>query len=371
MKPKTLILLVVAVGCGLVASYMTSRLLAERNAPPPKIEDAETVLVAKTRVPSHQRLKEPEKYFEEREVPAGVAPKGALKSLDAIKDKMVSRPLGEGSYVTPEDVVTAANFGLAANLPPGMRAVAIRVNAESVAGGFVLPQSRVDVISTVKAGEGSITRTILQDMLVLAVDMKSGRNQDDPNAMVAQTVTLAARPEEVERIRVAGGVGELSLSLRPIGDNSRLPLRGSKALDLTRPISVADEERVDAGAQQGGPSVGLPSLPAPDKGPVVQPDKGPVVQPDKGPVVVEDGKAEPEKEKVKFVQSIRNGPYLSKHVYIQSGEEWLGGDRPRNDEERSPSAPKQVDKQPEKLPEENPQPEVKPDPAKRGLRPRG
>src|SRR5262249_47920376 len=126
MKPKTLILLVVAVGCGLVASYMTSRLLAERNAPP-KIEDAETVLVAKTRVPSHQRLKEPEKYSEEKGGPAGVAPKGALKGLDAVRDKMVSRPLGEGSYVTPEDVVTAANFGLAAELPQGMRAVAIRV----------------------------------------------------------------------------------------------------------------------------------------------------------------------------------------------------------------------------------------------------
>ncbi len=169
MKPKTMMLMVVAVGCGLAASYMTSRLLADRSTAP--TEEAKVqVLAAKTKVPAWVLIKEPEKYFEVKELPESAAPKKALKDFSEVKDQRLSQALSEGEYVLSEKLVNSEQVGLIAKLPSGMRAIALKVNAESLAGGFVLPGYRVDVVSTMRNGNESVSKIILQNMLVLAVD---------------------------------------------------------------------------------------------------------------------------------------------------------------------------------------------------------
>ncbi len=78
MKPKTIILMVVAIGCGLAASYMTSRLLADRankEQPEAKVK----VLVAIKKVPAFEPIKKPEEYFAEKEVPEGTYPSKCLR----------------------------------------------------------------------------------------------------------------------------------------------------------------------------------------------------------------------------------------------------------------------------------------------------
>src|SRR3954464_13707202 len=83
MKPKTMILMVVAVGCGLGASYMTSKLLADRQAAP--AEELVPVLMAKVKVPGWVPIKEPEQFFEVRMLPESAVSKSSLKSLDDVK----------------------------------------------------------------------------------------------------------------------------------------------------------------------------------------------------------------------------------------------------------------------------------------------
>src|SRR5881275_2444758 len=97
MKPKTMILMVVAVACGLGASYMTSKLLAER-----KQDDKPTVpvLVAKIRVPGWVAIKEPEKYFEIKHFPPDVAPAKALTEFAELKDQRLNKYLDEGKPIT-------------------------------------------------------------------------------------------------------------------------------------------------------------------------------------------------------------------------------------------------------------------------------
>src|SRR5437764_14801282 len=86
MKPKTMILMVVAVACGLAASYMTSKLLAERKAQPP--EDRVPVLVAKTKVPKYTHLKDPSKYFEQKwRLTADLPTSGYFSDLKEIQGK--------------------------------------------------------------------------------------------------------------------------------------------------------------------------------------------------------------------------------------------------------------------------------------------
>src|SRR5262245_22149465 len=89
MKPRTLILMGVAVVCGLVASYPTSRMLAQQGSQQeqPKI----SVLVAKVKVPYGTQLKDPEKYFTTKEFPAGTEPKRAFRTFDEVKDRRVNK----------------------------------------------------------------------------------------------------------------------------------------------------------------------------------------------------------------------------------------------------------------------------------------
>src|SRR5580700_11064282 len=138
MKPKTMILMVVAIGCGLAASYMTSRLLADRNA-----KDTTTatvkVLIAKKKVPAFEPIKQPELYFDEKEVPEGTYPAKCLKTLDDIRGQRLSKSKTEDETVFKDDLLNKDQQGIMNTLPEGQRAMAIRVNPEALAGGFVLP----------------------------------------------------------------------------------------------------------------------------------------------------------------------------------------------------------------------------------------
>lgn len=267
MKPKTMMLMVVAVGCGLAASYMTSRLLAERSNV--QVEEAKVkVLVAKAKVPAWALIKEPEKYFEEKEFPESAVPKKALKEIKDVKDQRLSQALGEGEFVLSEKLVNSEQVGLIAKLPAGMRAIALKVNAESLAGGFVLPGYRVDVVSTLRGGAAeSVSRIILQNMLVLAVDTNATRD-NQTTSIIGSTVTLAATPEEAQRLSLAAAMGELRLTLRTPDDTKIVRLPASKWDDLkkpTRDASGAPEEEEPTPASVAPPVPPLPSLPAPPK----------------------------------------------------------------------------------------------------------
>src|SRR5438309_13982 len=85
MKPKTMILMVVAVACGLGASYMTSKLLADRGKVTEEVEKVD-VVVAKEKIPSWQVIKEPEKQFEVKKYLAESAPKNAISDINKLKD---------------------------------------------------------------------------------------------------------------------------------------------------------------------------------------------------------------------------------------------------------------------------------------------
>jgi pilus assembly protein CpaB len=234
MKAKTMMLMVVAIGCGLAASYMTSRLLADRAAR--QSDDTKvSVVVAKQRVSAWIPIKDPDKYFALKEIPEMAAPKKSLKSLDDLKDQRLSKPLGEDEYVTQDHLVNKDMAGVEGVLPPGTRAMAIKVNAECLVGGFVRPSAHVDIVYASRGGGTEANaRIILQDMLVLAVDQANQRDPGQPT-IIGSTVTLAVKPEEAQQLRVAQQNGELSLALRALGDTERIRIPATKITDLGKP----------------------------------------------------------------------------------------------------------------------------------------
>jgi pilus assembly protein CpaB len=320
MKPKTMMLMVVAIGCGLAASYMTSKLLAERSATPTE-EPKVLVLVAKSRVPAWLILKEPEKYFEEKEVPETVAPKRALREMSKVKDQRLVQALSEGEYVMEDKLVNVEQAGLIAKLPPGMRAIALKVNAESLAGGFVLPGYRVDVVSTTRGQpHESSAKIILQNMLVLAVDTIANRD-NQTNSILGSTVTLAATPEEAQRLSLAAALGELRLTLRTPDDNKIVRLPSAKFDDLGKPThdSSASKEEELAQLTYVPPVPALPPLPKDAPPPMTLVEKTPEKAPEPPPP--------PPPPPETHTMVIVSGDYVQKAVFTRDPVEkvWTNG----------------------------------------------
>lgn len=219
MKPKTMILMIVAVGCGLAASYMTSKLLAERKTAPPS--DRLPILVAKTKVPKFTVLNEPEKFFDRKErLKEDLPPQGAyFTEFAEIKDKRINREFKPDVHISPEDV--AERSATVLPIPDGFGSMGIKVTAASAVSYFVAPGDKVDVLLTTR-GEQASAFTILRDVLVLAVAEKMTKDtkEGDSAVIVANTVTVAVKSDDANLVRLAETQGELSLLLRKEGDKT-------------------------------------------------------------------------------------------------------------------------------------------------------
>jgi pilus assembly protein CpaB len=113
---------------------------------------------------------------------------------------------------------------MAAILPTGMRAVSTEITPETGAGGFILPNDRIDVILSKheknpdRQGTETVqSETVLTNIRVLAID-QAPKEKDGQNAVVGRTVTLELKPEQAETLARVRQSGTLSLALRSIAD---------------------------------------------------------------------------------------------------------------------------------------------------------
>jgi pilus assembly protein CpaB len=132
---------------------------------------------------------------------------------------VVRAPLVSGEPVTDTKIVQsdAAGF-MAATLTPGMLAVSVGITAETGAGGFILPNDRVDVMKTDVVSENPRryrASTILENVRVLSVDQTS-KQQKDQTYVVGKTATLELTPDQAKLIARASASGTLSLALRSL-----------------------------------------------------------------------------------------------------------------------------------------------------------
>jgi len=224
MKSKTFVMMFLAIGCGLVAAYLTARISAKQAAP-----DTLPVLVAKDKILAGQVIKEPEKLFVLMSYPAGSTP-NAISNFDDLKNKIVSKSVQPGQWLTPDDL--SGNFGI--ELPKGFYAVSVKVDPSSAGSGFILPKSRVNVVATIKGtGVGAKQKvvTILQDVLVLAIDTMSVRPDDKLAVGQMSTALLAVKPADSQKIKLAQSMGEVSLVLRAHDDETKAALAPQEYLD--------------------------------------------------------------------------------------------------------------------------------------------
>jgi len=126
-----------------------------------------------------------------------------------------------GEPITEAKLIRGDGGFMAAILPEGKRAIATRIAVETSAGGFILPNDRVDVIMTRPAGDapgGYSSETILNNVKVLAID-QTLQEQDGQKVVVGSTATLELDRDQVQILTVAQQMGErLTLALRSLSD---------------------------------------------------------------------------------------------------------------------------------------------------------
>ena len=155
-----------------------------------------------------------------------------------IVGEIARAPFIAGEPIREQKLVKADGSGfMAAILPTGMRAVSTEISPETGAGGFILPNDRVDVILSKReknsdrngASDTVNSEIILTNIRVLAID-QAPKEKDGQTAVVGRTVTLELKPEQAETLARARQSGTLSLALRSIAD---VNIVESKADDQT------------------------------------------------------------------------------------------------------------------------------------------
>jgi pilus assembly protein CpaB len=134
----------------------------------------------------------------------------------------------EGETIIEKKIILPDQTGfMSAILPKGMRAISVAISEHSAAGGFILPDDRVDVILTKKVASSQnsekvpVSETVLTNVRVLAINQTYRQQQTGDNVTVAEgkTATLELDPRQSEVIAQIESVGELSLALRSIAEN--------------------------------------------------------------------------------------------------------------------------------------------------------
>ncbi len=242
MNTARIVVLTIAVGAGGIAAYLAS---GSDNKPPPVAPVAQLqtvdVLIAKTDIGLGQTVTPEDLQWQTW--PAATASNSFIRrnerpdATTQIAGSIARAPFIAGEPIREPKLVKAAGSGfMAAILPSGMRAVSTEISPETGAGGFILPNDRVDVILSKReknpdrTGPADVINSeiILANVRVLAID-QAPKEKEGQNNVLGKTVTLELKPEQTETLARARQSGTLSLALRSIADLNAVETRSDDA----------------------------------------------------------------------------------------------------------------------------------------------
>jgi pilus assembly protein CpaB len=231
MSHRFLSVLSVALLVAAAASFVLYRLMAQPAAPP--APTAAVVVAARDLAPGAS-MGENDLKIENR---PGAMPAGAARKLKPLVGRSVRTAVYKNEIVLENRLVPeGGGTGLAAMIPEGMRAAAVRVNDVVGVAGFVLPGMRVDVLMSGNppggAPAGSLTRTLLQNIQVLSVGHVF--QKDDGKPVSVQVVNLVVTPEQAEILSLASNHATIQLVLRNPLDGKQAATPGAALAALYR-----------------------------------------------------------------------------------------------------------------------------------------
>ena len=231
MNTARIVVLTIAIGAGGIAAYLASG-SDQPAAPAPTAQlDTVEILVAKSDIGLGQSVKPEDMQWQSWPTASAsssfISRANRAEAMREITGSIARAPFIAGEPIREQKLVKSDGSGfMAAILPKGFRAVSTEISPETGAGGFILPNDRVDVIlsrrdpNPRKGGPDIISsEIILTNIRVLAID-QAPKEKDGTSAIVGKTATLELKPEQTETLARSRQAGTLSLALRSITDNT-------------------------------------------------------------------------------------------------------------------------------------------------------
>jgi pilus assembly protein CpaB len=234
---RAILMIVVSVGIGIGAVVLASRWISQQTtvASDKVVVAAQDIDLGSPLTPQMLKI---------AEWPKGSVPEGAVDNFKALDTRVLKTSVLRGEPILESKLAPlGATGGLSAVIAKGNRAMTVRVNDVVGVAGFALPGNYVDIVvntedESVKADNvnKSISKIVLEHMLVLAVAQEQGR--DDTKPKVVNAVTLEVTPEQAEKLDLARSVGSLSLVLRNQIDTSLVVTSGSTKKNLLNRVEA-------------------------------------------------------------------------------------------------------------------------------------
>lgn len=229
-RSRLLMIGVVALAAGLLVAYSVyDRLRASGGT---NHEPGVEVVVAASDIAIGTKLADRDVLL--ARYPQSNLPAGCFSKKTQVAGRGVILPISKGEFILPSKLAAEnAGAGLPSMIPPGMRAVSVRVNDVVSVAGFVQPGTRVDVLLTGNAGSGGErqTTTVLGNVAVIAVG-KSLLERIGVGDQSAPVITLLVSPDDAQKLALAGQGGRIQLALRNPLDTSKETIAATRESSL-------------------------------------------------------------------------------------------------------------------------------------------
>jgi len=269
-NPRAFLMIVISIGVGIGAIVLASRWMSQQGA----VASSKVVVAAQDidlGTPLTPQL------LKIADWPKGNVPAGAFEDPKALDTRVVKASLLRGEPVLESKLAPlGATGGLSAVISKGNRAMTVRVNDVIGVAGFALPGNYVDIVVNTEdestKAEGinkSISKIVLEHILVLAVAQEQSRDETKPK--VVNAVTLEVSPEQAEKLDLARSVGTLSLVLRNQMDSSPVITTGSTKKNVLNRIEQPEAPAPQQSEIKAGEKKVVVYRRAPVKKPVEKP----------------------------------------------------------------------------------------------------
>lgn len=233
MRAKPMILILIALGCGLVASIGISQVLERGKGRGPAVEMQE-ILVAMKAIDIGEKLDS--KNLKLEKWPRDRLPPDSVSKLSQVEGQFPAQRLYPGEPILKAKLMDSQN-GAVRLIPDGFSVVSVKVALETGVSGLLKPGDHVDVIVYFKRGaevRQATTRTMLRKVRVFAVNEHTTRDSDakEDKSIQAKTVSLLVRPPQVEMITLATEIGKIRLAMRRPGDAEEEATEGVTTAEL-------------------------------------------------------------------------------------------------------------------------------------------
>lgn len=254
MRPKTLILFIVAIGCGLVASIGVSQYLEKARGNGSLKVETMKIYVATTEINIGEKLDD--KNIKLEEWPKERVPEGAITELKQLENMYPRTRFYKDEPILIAKLSDTIDGNKAQTIPAGFRVAAVKVSADTGGGGLIRPGDRVDVVVFLRKSAEvpeTGTKTILRDVNVFAVDAETERAVDKGTGQSREvrTISLLVKPVQAESLMLAKELGIMSLTLRRPDEINEESTAGQTIQDLFGSDGDSANDKKNKGDQGG------------------------------------------------------------------------------------------------------------------------